>query len=312
MPKYLTVSEAAERVRKSSGTIKKYIQEKRLTGVPSGNEWLVTAKSVAEFLGESYSEEGAAIVAVANQKGGVGKTTTSVNFATALAQQKRRVLLIDLDPQGGCSGCLGINSDVLEETIYDALMTAGFDIRRTIHKVYGIDFVPANADLSGAELELAKTLIQHGALQRALMPIRDDYDFIVIDTGPTLGMLTLNALTAAQYVLIPMSCEVMAARGLIRLFDTINRVQNELNPALEVMGVLPTMYVKRETMSEQVYTQLAAFCQKRNIRLFASCIPRRADVKNASGAKMPVVLRSPQSDASEAYMVVAQEVIALV
>ena len=184
------------------------------------------------------------IIALCNQKGGVGKTTTTINLGACLAEYGRRVLLVDFDPQGALGAGVGIHPHTLEHTIYDVMITGEATAREVIRPtaVPGMDLMPANIDLSGAELLLVSEVGREQSLMRALRPVRNDYDVILIDCQPSLGLLTVNALTAAQWVMIPLECEYFSLRGVALLQDTIRKIQERTNPDLELLGVLPTMF----------------------------------------------------------------------
>src|SRR5690625_423283 len=188
-----------------------------------------------------------------NQKGGVGKTTTTINLGAALAEYGRRVLVVDFDPQGAASAGLGINANELERTIYSVLMEPRADVREIIHEtdVEGLDIVPANIDLSAAEVQLVTEVAREQALTRVLRPVTDDYDVILVDCQPSLGLLTVNALTAAHGVLIPLTAEFFALRAVALLVETIEKVQDRLNPDLEIDGVLATMFDARTLHSKE-------------------------------------------------------------
>ncbi len=196
----------------------------------------------------------ARIIAMCNQKGGVGKTTTTINLGAALAELGRRVLVIDFDPQGALSVGLGVNAQELDVTIYNLLVERGHDIRDVITptRTANLDVVPANIDLSAAEVQLVGEVAREQILARVLRPVADDYDVILIDCQPSLGLLTVNALTAAHGVVIPLECEFFAMRGVALLIDTIDKITDRLNPRLQVDGILATMYDGRTLHSREV------------------------------------------------------------
>ncbi|MDD9205238.1 AAA family ATPase, partial [Georgenia sp. 10Sc9-8] len=196
----------------------------------------------------------ARVIAMCNQKGGVGKTTTTVNLGAALAEYGRKVLLVDFDPQGAASAGLGINAHELDKTIYSMLMEPRSDVRDIIEhtSVPDLDVVPANIDLSAAEVQLVNEVAREQALMRVLRPVLDDYDVILIDCQPSLGLLTVNALTAAHGVIIPLEAEFFALRGVALLVETIEKVQDRLNPRLRIDGILATMVDLRTLHSREV------------------------------------------------------------
>jgi len=245
------------------------------------------------------------IVATASQKGGVGKTATALNVSACLGL---RTLLVDLDPQGACSISLGIDADSLETTIYEAL-TERASIRDAILPTsYGFDLAPSNIDLAEAELALAATPGREFALKRALAPVAGEYSHIVIDTPPTLGLLTMNAFAVADSVLIPVSTQLLSLRGLATLMDTIEKIRRySINPDLKVLGILPTKYDGRTIHARQVLEYLGNFAHENHIRLFS---PVRSTVRfdEAVNEHTPYVLLYPDDEASHAYEEVASYV----
>src|SRR5439155_2744753 len=200
----------------------------------------------------------ARVIALCNQKGGVGKTTTTINLGAALAEFGRRVLLIDFDPQGALSVGLGVNPMELDLTVYNLLMERGMSADEVLLKtaVPNMDLLPSNIDLSAAEVQLVSEVARESTLQRALKPLLADYDYIVIDCQPSLGLLTVNALTAAHKVIVPLECEFFALRGVALLMETIQKVQERLNPQLELDGILATMYDARTIHSREVVARV--------------------------------------------------------
>src|SRR5918996_5103974 len=231
---WLTIKDITTQLKLHPNTVARYIQENKLKGVKVGKGYRVRESDLAEFIGEQKDDGKAKVLVIANQKGGVAKTTTAVNLASALGTQLgKRVLLLDLDPQAGCALCIGMDTTSLRKSIYNVLVEPLTPITAVISKTsYGYHFAPSNIDLAAAELQLKEMMAREFILQRKLQPILSNYDFIIIDTPPTLGLLTINALSAARFVLIPMACQYMALRGLDTLLSTINQVQKDLNSQL--------------------------------------------------------------------------------
>jgi chromosome partitioning protein len=250
----------------------------------------------------------ARVLAVVNQKGGVGKTTTSVNLAAALAQAGKRVLLVDLDPQGNATMGSGIDKRTVQRTVYHVLLGLGelADVRTRTEKG-GYDLLPANRDLAGAEVELVELEARETRLKDALDRVASDYDFILIDCPPSLSLLTVNALTAAQRVLIPMQCEYYALEGLSDLVATIKRVRANLNPQLEIAGLLRTMYDPRNTLSQQVSQQLEAHFGN---KVYRTLVPRNVRLAEAPSHGVPAILLDASSKGAQAYLGLADEILA--
>jgi len=250
----------------------------------------------------------ARVLAVVNQKGGVGKTTTSVNLAAALAQAGRRVLLVDLDPQGNATMGSGIDKRTAERTVYHVLLGLGelASVRVRVERG-GFDLLPANRELAGAEIELVELTGRETRLKNALERVAHEYDFILIDCPPSLSLLTVNALTAAQRVLIPMQCEYYALEGLSDLVATIKRVRANLNPELEIAGLLRTMYDPRNTLSQQVSQQLEDHFKE---KVYRTLVPRNVRLAEAPSYGVPAVLWDAASKGAQAYIALADEILA--
>jgi chromosome partitioning protein len=251
----------------------------------------------------------ARIIAMCNQKGGVGKTTTTINLGAALAEVGRRVLLVDFDPQGALSVGFGINPNELDVTVYNLLMDRGTDVRSVIRRtsVDRVDVLPANIDLSAAEVQLVGEVAREMVLARALRPVLDDYDVVLIDCQPSLGLLTVNALTAAHGVVIPLECEFFALRGVALLVETIEKVQDRLNPRLEIDGILATMYDGRTLHSREV---VARVVEAFGDRVFHTVIGRTVKFPDATVAAEPITTYAATHAGAEAYRQLARELIA--
>ncbi|WP_173264964.1 ParA family protein [Streptomyces pacificus] len=251
----------------------------------------------------------AKIIAMCNQKGGVGKTTSTINLGAALAEYGRRVLLVDFDPQGALSVGLGVNPMELDLTVYNLLMERGMSADEVLLKtaVPNMDLLPSNIDLSAAEVQLVSEVARESTLQRALKPLLQDYDYIVIDCQPSLGLLTVNALTAAHKVIVPLECEFFALRGVALLTETIEKVQERLNPELELDGILATMYDSRTVHSREV---LARVVEAFDDHVYHTVIGRTVRFPETTVAGEPITTYASNSVGAAAYRQLAREVLA--
>ena len=247
------------------------------------------------------------IFAVTNQKGGVGKTTTCVNLAASLVATKRKVLLVDMDPQGHATLGSGVDKKDLKLSVYDLLMgeASAEDVRLKTAPA-GYDLLPANVDLAGAEVNLINEPQRERRLAEALDSIKKEYDFILIDCPPSLNLLTINALTAARGVLVPVQCEYYALEGLASLLDTLKRVASTVNPGLEVMGILRTMYDPRTSLTQDVSNQLTEYFKD---QVLGTVIPRNVRLAEAPSYGMPVLSYDAKSKGSLAYLALAGEIL---
>jgi len=251
----------------------------------------------------------ARVIAMCNQKGGVGKTTTTINLGAALAEVGRKVLLVDFDPQGALSVGLGVPTHQLDVTIYNLLVERGHDVRDVIQKTRtpNLDIIPANIDLSAAEVQLVGEVAREMVLGRVLRPLLDDYDVILVDCQPSLGLLTVNALTAAHGVVIPLECEFFAMRGVALLVETIEKICDRLNPRLVVDGILATMYDGRTLHSKEVVRSVVDHFGD---QVFHTVISRTVKFPDASLAAEPITTYASTHAAAEAYRQLARELIA--
>ncbi len=245
-------------------------------------------------------------IAIFNQKGGVGKTTTNINLAACLALKGKRVLVLDVDPQGNTTSGLGISKKDLANTSYDLLIDSEMRTRDTIlpTSVKGLDIIPASVDLAGAEIELVQIQGREKRLQKALEEVRGDYDYIFIDCPPSLGLLTINALTAVDSVLIPIQCEFYALEGVSQLVSTVELVRKSLNPGLVIQGVILSMFDGRTNLSIQVVNEVKKFFGD---KLYSTVIPRNVRLAEAPSYGLPITSYDPRSKGAKAYMAFADE-----
>lgn len=248
------------------------------------------------------------IIAIINQKGGVGKSTTAINLGAALGEMGKQVLLVDLDPQGNCSSGLGVEKSLIEQCIYDVLLN-DVPIEDVIIPdiAEGLDIAPATINLAGAEVELVSEMARENRLKDAVGGMRGRYDYILIDCPPSLGLLTVNALVAADKLLIPIQCEFYALEGVTKLLDSMKRVKSRLNPTLDIYGILLTMYDSRTTLSKQVVDEVREYFGR---LVFSTPIPRTVKLSEAPSFGQPITQYDPKGRGSLSYIELAKEVIA--
>lgn len=249
----------------------------------------------------------AKVIAVANQKGGVGKTTTAVNLSSCLGYKGKKVLLIDVDPQGNSTSGLGIDKKTIKKSAYDVLIN-DVDIKDTLVKtpIDNLMLCPSNIQLAGAEVELVSTISRETRLKNSLNTIKNEYDFILIDCPPSLGLLTLNSLTASNTILVPIQCEYYALEGLSQLMETVKLVQKHLNMSLDVEGVVLTMFDARTNLSIQVVEEVKKYFRN---KVYRTVIPRNVRLSEAPSYGLPIILYDPKSKGAECYLDLADEVI---
>ena len=247
------------------------------------------------------------IIALANQKGGVGNTTTTINLAASLATLEKTVLVVDADPQANASSGLGVNIQEVECSLYECIIDKA-DVRDAIFTtdIEGLDIIPSHIDLVGAEIEMLNLENRENVIGQVLAPIRDDYDYILIDCSPSLGLITVNALTAANSVIIPVQCEYFALEGISKLLNTIRIIKNKLNPKLEIEGFLLTMYDSRLRLARQIYDEVKRHFQE---LVFKTVIQRNVKLSESPSHGLPVILYDAESMGSKNHLALAKEII---
>ena len=307
-PKYLTTDQAARLLNVHSNTILRWIKSGKLPSSQIGKQYRIPREAIENRVGKTSS--GTRVIAVANQKGGVAKTTSTLNLAAGLGKRRKKTLVVDLDPQGGCAVSLGISTDSLSRTVYTILMNDDKGFKDIVIKTaHDFDLAPSNIDLAGAEVELKQLLAAEQILKRKLDEIVDDYDYILLDCPPSLGMLTINALTAAREIFIPMSMEFLALRGLDMLAKTVTRIRAITNPELAYLGILATKYDRRTLNSQEVFEALQQASKNAGIKMFNTFITSSVRFTESPSAQAPLILTDPKHEGSKAYAQVVDEII---
>ncbi|MGI8552037.1 MAG: AAA family ATPase [Dehalococcoidia bacterium] len=307
----LSTRQVADRLKVDTKTVRRYVHQGKLRGVRLGRDYRISESSLSTLLhtrSDAPSDEitSAVVTAIVNQKGGVGKTTTTWNLGVALQRLGRRVLLVDLDPQAALSASAGISLPHLTVSIYQALLNDQLDPTTIIHQTAsGIDVLPATIDLAAAEIELVNMTLRELVLKDVLAKLRPSYEHILLDCPPSLGLLTINALAAADRVIIPLQCEFLATRGLTLLLRTLGKIQSRLNRDLKVEGILPTMFDARTTHATEVLEELRANFPG---QVFDVVIKNTVRLKESPAAGLSILDYEPNHDVARAYLKLAEEV----
>ena len=306
----LSTKQVADQLGVDTKTVLRYVHQGKLQGVRIGRDYRIPESALASLLTPTRPtapRDGAAnILAVVNQKGGVGKTTTTFNLGVALHRLGRRVLLVDLDPQAALTASAGIPVAQLTASIYQALLDDSVDPLTLIHQTpSGVDVLPATIDLAAAEIELVNLTLRELVLKDVLAKVRDRYDHVLIDCPPSLGLLTVNALAAADRVMIPLQCEFLATRGLTLLLRTLSKIQGRLNRDLKVAGVLPTIYDGRTTHAREVLNELRTNFPG---QVFDVIIKDTVRLKESPAAGLSILDYDPKHDVAQAYLRLAKEI----
>src|SRR3954451_6288672 len=305
---FLSTEEVSKLLNVHSNTVMRWIKSGKLPSTKIGREYRIPREAIENRMNKVSS--GTRIIAIANQKGGVAKTTTTLNIAAGLALNNKRVLIIDLDPQGGSGVSIGIATDSLNKTVYNVLVDDEIGFTDIIMKTkFGFDLALSNIDLADAEIELKQLLTSEQVLKRKLEEILDDYEYILLDCPPSLGMLTINALTASKEVFIPMAMEMLALRGLDMLAKTIGKIRSITNPDLQYLGMLGTKYDKTTLNSKEIFAALQNSAQNAGIKLFNTHIPYTVRFLESPRYKVPLIIEQPNHEGSKAYMTVVEEII---
>jgi len=307
-PLFLTTEEAANMLNVHPNTIVRWIKIGKLPSSKIGSQYRIPRTAIENRV--SKTETGTRIIAVANQKGGVAKTTTVLNLAAGIGKKGKRVLVVDLDPQGGCAVSLGISTDSLNKTVYTVLMNDNITFEDIIIKTsHNFNLAPSNIDLAGAEVELKQLLAAEQILKRKLRDVVENYDFILLDCPPSLGMLTINAFTAAKELLIPMSMELLALRGLDMLAKTVSKIRAITNSDLTYLGVLATKYDRRTLNSQEIFEALQKASQNAGIKMFNTYITNSVRFAESPNLKAPLIVADPEHEGSKAYAQIVEEII---